>query len=150
MPTVARPRPSGAHVAHQALAAVGGALLLGATFAPWSGRGAGSAIALVRIADLVLSGAVDAWVPRATGLVVYAIPLGGALLLLGAGLGRRAGTLVAAAGVVLALAGTVLALTALDRLDRTGLGPGAVVALAGIGVGGLSVALARAGRGPSR
>lgn len=124
----------------------GGALLLAASLAPWSGRGAGSSVALVRIADLVLSGAIDAWVPRWAGLVVYAIPLGGALLLLGTGLGQRAGLLVGSAGVGLSALGTALALGALDRLDRTGLGPGALAAGAGVALG--AVAVAAAARAP--
>lgn len=119
---------------------LGGALLLGASFAPWTSRGAGSSIALVRIADLVLSGAIDTWVPRGAGLVVYAIPLGGALLLLGTGLGRTAGALVSATGVLLALLGAGLALLALDRLDRTGLGLGALAAGTGIILGLVALA----------
>lgn len=123
-----------------ALGAVGGALLLTATFAPWSGRGAGSSIALRRIADLVLSGTVDAWVPRSMGLLVYAIPLGGALVLVGTGLGGRAGAVTAGVGVVLALSGTVVAVAALDRLERSGMGPGLYLAGAGAATGIAAVA----------
>ncbi len=128
---------------------LGGVLLLGASFAPWTDRGAGSSIALVRIADLILSGAIDAWVPRGAGLVVYAIPLGGALLLLGTGLERTVGALVAATGLVLAVLGAALATLALGQLPRSGLGPGAWASGAGIGLGLIAVvAGVRAHRAP--
>jgi len=136
---VAGRRVQGALVTARAAGTLGGALLLGASLLPWSGRGAGSSIALVRIADLVLSGVVDAWVPRWAGLVVYAIPLGGALLLLGTGLGQRAGALVGAAGVGLGVVGAALAGVALGRLDRAGLGPGALAAAAGLALGVMAV-----------
>lgn len=118
---------------------LGGLLLLGASFAPWTDRGAGSSIALVRIADLILSGAIDAWVPRGAGLVVYAIPLGGALLLLGTGLERTIGTVVAAIGLVLAVLGAALATLALGQLPRSGLGLGALASGAGIALGLVAV-----------
>lgn len=128
----------------------GGALLLGASFAPWTGHGAGSTIALVRIADLILSGAIDTWVPRGAGLVVYAIPLGGALLLLGTGLERTVGVLVGGAGLVLAVLGAALATLALGQLPRSGLGLGALAAGAGIGLGLVSlIAGLRARRTPA-
>lgn len=128
-----------ARIVGRAAGTGGGVLLLGASFAPWTGHGAGSSIALVRIADLILSGAIDTWVPRGAGLVVYAIPLGGALLLLGTGLERTAGALVAGAGLVLAVAGGALATLALGQLPRSGLGPGALAAGAGIGLGLVSL-----------
>lgn len=132
-------RPSRAQSASLASGSLGGALLLASTFLPWSDRGAGSAIALRRVADLVLSGTVDAFVPRWAGLTVYVIPLGGALVLVGTGLGGRLGVGTGAAGVVLAAAGTALAVTALDRLPRTGVGGGTVAACAGAMLGLLGV-----------
>jgi len=128
-----------AHTASLGAGSAGGLLLLAATFLPWSDRGAGSAIALRRIADLVLSGTVDAVVPRWAGLTVYLIPFGGALVLIGAGLGARLGVGLGATGVVFAVAGTALALTALDRLPRTGVGGGTVAACAGAMLGTLGV-----------
>lgn len=122
-----------------ATGSVGGLLLLAAAFLPWSGQGAGSTIALRRIGDLVLAGTVDAWVPRWAGAVVYCVPLGGAVLLIGTGLGRRAGAAVAATGVVLAAAGTVVCLSALGRLAATGVGGGTVAALAGAMLGTVGV-----------
>lgn len=122
--------------------AVAGGLLLASTFAPWSDRGSGSSIALRRVGDLVLSGAVDAWAPRWVGLVVYAIPLGGALLLVGAGLGSRRGLTVGTAGTVAALAGGVVVVLALDRLGRAGVGPGTVMAAAGTVVAAIGLATA--------
>lgn len=125
----------------QVVGAGGGVALLGATFVPWGQRGAGSRIALVRIADLVLAGTVEAWVPRPLGLVVYAIPLGGALLLLGCGLGGRAGGAVAGLGVLAAGSGAAIALVALDRLSAEGTGAGAALAGAGVAAGAVAVVL---------
>lgn len=139
VPSPALARPPRTQAASLAAGSLGGLLLLASTFLPWSDRGAGSAIALRRIADLVLAGTVDAFVPRWAGLTVYLIPLGGALVLVGTGLGGRAGTGVGGAGVVLAAAGTALALTALDRLPRAGVGGGTVAACAGAMLGMLGV-----------
>jgi hypothetical protein len=136
---LARLRPPTAPTVSLAAGSAGGLLLVAATFLPWSDRGAGSAIALRRIADLVLSGAVDAFVPRWAGLVIYLIPLGGALVLIGAGLGARLGVGLGAAGVGLAVTGTALALIALDRLPRSGVGGGTVAACAGAMLGTLGV-----------
>lgn len=124
--------------------ALGGVLLLISTFVPWSRHGAGSTIALRRVADLVLSGRVDAVVPRAAGLVVYAVPLGGALLLIAAGLGGRSAPAVAAVGALLGLAGTALA--ALALLDRTEVGGGTALATSGAILGILGLVLAVRGR----
>lgn len=132
-------RPPRAQAASLAAGSLGGLLLLASTFLPWSDQGAGSAIALRRVADLVLSGTVDAFVPRWAGLTVYLIPLGGALVLIGTGLGGRLGPVVGAAGVGIAAAGTALAVTALDRLPRAGVGGGTVAACAGAMLGTLGV-----------
>ncbi|QYG93099.1 hypothetical protein HC251_12070 [Iamia sp. SCSIO 61187] len=134
---MARLRPSAAPTTSLVSGAVGGVLLLGSTFLPWSREGAGSAIALRRIGDLVLSGTVDALVPRWAGVTVYLIPLGGAVLLVGTGLGGRVGSVIGAVGVALAAAGTALALAALDRLPRSGVGGGTVAACAGAMLGTL-------------
>jgi hypothetical protein len=134
---LARLRPPTAPTTSLVSGAVGGVLLLGSTFLPWAGEGAGSAIALRRVGDLVLSGTVDALVPRWAGVTVYLIPLGGAVLLVGTGLGGRVGSAVGGVGVALAAAGTGLALTALDRLPRSGVGGGTVAACAGAMLGTL-------------
>lgn len=132
-----------------AAGAAGGALLLVATFLPWSRSGAGSAIALQRVGDLILTGAVEAWAPRWTGLAVYAIPLGGALLLLGAGVGQRSGRVIGGLGVLAAVIGSLVVIGALDRLDRSGVGPGTVAAALGAGLGLLGVTGGRARTGGS-
>lgn len=128
-----------AQVASLTAGSAGGVLLLASTLLPWSDRGAGSTIALRRVADLVLSGTVDALVPRWAGLTVYLIPFGGALVLIGTGLGGRLGVGVSAVGLVLALAGTAVAVTALDRLPRSGVGGGTVAACAGAMLGTLGL-----------
>lgn len=125
---------------------LGGLLLLAAALLPWSTRGAGSTIALRRIGDLVLAGTVDAWVPRWAGLAVYLVPLGGALVLVGTGLGRRAGGALAAGGVVLAVVGTAVCLSALDRLSATGVGGGTVAAVSGAMLGTVGVGTTWTGR----
>jgi hypothetical protein len=132
---VAEPGPAHRTVLAQVGAGIGGLLLLLGTALPWSGRGAGSRIALVDVADLILSGRLDAWAPRPLGLVVYAIPLGGALLMVGAGLGGRVGRAVSVAAVVLATLGLVLARSALQRAGAEGWGAGAVLSVAGIALG---------------
>ncbi len=130
-------------------AGLGGLLLLVGTALPWSGRGAGSRIALVEIADLLLSGRLDAWAPPPVGLVVYAVPFGGALLLVGAGLGGRAGRVLSVVAVLLATTGLVLARAALARAGAEGWGPGATVSALGIALGTVAT-LARSGEpGPS-
>ncbi len=138
-----------ARTASQAIGALGGALLLTAAAAPWAERGAGSTIALHRVGDLILSGAVDAWAPPWAGLAVYTVPLAGALLLVGAGLGGRVGPAVSGGAVVLAVAGTILVVGALDQVGRAGVGPGPVLAGAGALLGtaavGLGMAAPRAG-----
>ena len=140
-----------AHTASLGAGSLGGLLLLGSTFLPWSTRGAGSAIALRRIADMVLAGTVDALVPRWAGLAVYLIPLGGALLLVGTGLGGRVGLVVGVVALLLALAGTSLAVLALDRLPRTGVGGGTVAACCGAMLGTLGVGAGwQAHRSPAR
>ncbi|HEX7132469.1 MAG TPA: hypothetical protein VF228_07835 [Iamia sp.] len=132
-------RPLRAQTVSLAAGSAGGLLLLASTFLPWSDQGAGSAIALRRVADLVLAGTVDALVPRWAGLVVYLIPLGGALVLMGTGLGGRLGLGVGAAGIVIAVVGTAVAVTTLDRLPRTGVGGGTVAACLGAMLGTLGV-----------
>lgn len=150
-PAVPPARRVDASLVAQAAGALGGVLLLGAALLPWSRRGAGSTIALREVADLVLSGTVDAWAPRWAGLVVYAVPLGGALLLVGAGLGGRAGLATTCGGLAAAVGGTALAAVALARLDRTALGGGTLVAVAGAILGVLAVAAGlRAGSHRSR
>lgn len=116
-------------------AAVAGLLLIVGTALPWSGTGAGSRIALVEVADLLLSGRLEAWAPRPLGLVVYAVPLGGALLLVGAGLGGRVGRAVSVVAVVMAAGGLVLARSALSQAGAEGWGAGAIVAALGVVLG---------------
>lgn len=142
---MARPHP--VRIVGQAAGALGGVLLIVASSVSWSARGAGSTLPLSRIGDLILSGTIDAWVPRSAGLAVYALPLGGALLLVGAGLGGRGGAGVSALAVVLATGGAILVTTALDRIGRRGLGPGLVLAGAGIALGVLATALGTAAKG---
>ena len=148
-PDVPDPGSSWRAVLPQLGAGVAGLLLLVGTALPWSGRGAGSRIALVEIADLLLSGRLDAWAPRPVGLVVYAVPLGGALLMVGAGLGGRPGRVLSAVSVLLATTGLVLARAALSRAGAEGWGPGATLSAIGIALGAVAT-FARPGEpGPS-
>jgi hypothetical protein len=146
---VADPRSARRTVLAQVGAGLGGLLLLVGTALPWSGRGAGSRLALVEVADLVLSGRLDAWAPRALGLVVYAVPLGGAVLLVGAGLGGRTGRLLSVAAVVLAATGLLLARAALTRAGAEGWGPGAVLSVVGIALGAAAILARPTDRGPT-
>lgn len=124
-------------------AAAGGLALLGATALPWSTAGFGSTISLLRLADLVVSGTARAWVPRGLGLIVYLIPLGGALVLIGSGLGRRRGLLVGALGVGGAAVGTLAALLSLAGLGRLGLGAGPALAIGGLAAATVGLLLGR-------
>lgn len=140
-PVDPRARPT-ARTASHLLGAGGGALLLGATFVPWTARGAGSTVPTRNLADLVLAGTVAAWAPRWSGLVVYLIPAGGALLLIGTGMGPRIGTGLAALGSLLALVITIVAAWAIARGSRPNVGPGTVLAAVGSVLGLAAVAAA--------
>ncbi|MGI8938097.1 MAG: hypothetical protein ACR2JF_07785 [Iamia sp.] len=144
------PGSPAARSASRASAALGGLLLLVATAMPWSGRGAGSSIALHRVGDLILSGAVDAWASRWIGLVVYAVPLSGALLLVGAGLGGRRGAALSAVAAAGGLAASGLVVDTLDRVGRSGTGPGTVLAVTGAALGVVAALLGVLGRSGPR
>lgn len=120
----------------------GGALLLAATFLPWAPRGTGSSIAANRLADLLLSGTVDAWAPAWLGFCIYLVPVAGALLFIGCGLGGRAGVVTALAGLVPAAAVTVATVAALPQRDPLDIGTGAALALVGLALGAVSTTAA--------
>lgn len=128
---------------------LGGCLLLAATFLPWARHGAGSSIAARRLGDLILSGTVEAWVPRWLGVAVYVVPVAGALVLIGSGLGGRAGAAVAAAGLGPAVVVTALTVAALPRRHPFDLGTGAVLAGVGLCLGAAAAVLS-ARMGPRR
>lgn len=142
------PGAPAARSASRAAGAGGGGLLLVASVVPWSGRGAGSTIALHRVGDLILSGTVDAWASRWVGLVVYAVPLSGALLLVGAGLGRRRGAALSAVASIGGILATGVVLATLDRVGRAGTstGSGAILALAGSVLGATAAVLGAVGQ----
>lgn len=128
-----------ARLVTQAVGTLGGALLLAAILFPWSGHGAGSSISARRLADLALSGTVEAWVTPWLGALIYLVPLAGALLLIGTGLGGRTGVGLGAAAVALAGTVTVAAVARLPRRSATDLGAGAKLAVLGLLAAALSV-----------
>ncbi len=83
------------------------------------------------------------------GAAVYVVPVAGALLLIGCGLGGRGGALVAAAGLVPAGVVTGLTVAALPRRHALDLGTGAVLAAVGLCLGAAS-AILTAGAAPRR
>lgn len=114
-------------------------LLLVATLLPWAREGTGSTIAAREVGDLLLSGTVATWAPTWLGFCVYLVPVAGALLLIGCGLGGRLGRTVAAGSLLLALVVTVTTTAALPHPGGLNLGTGAVVALLGVGLGAVSI-----------
>ncbi len=89
------------------LQATGGLLIVGSMFLHWAGRGTGSALTLGELGDLALGGQASAAASRWTGIVVYLIPISGALIVVGSGIrgpvGRRltiGATVVAAVMIV--------------------------------------------------
>ena len=114
------------------VAAIGAVLVALAAFGTWTTHGVGSAINGQELADLLLTGTVDTWVPRWVGGVFYLIPLAGACVLLGLGLGGRVG------GTVIVVAGTVavvvssLVVAALDGRPLSQPGSGARCLWAGM------------------
>lgn len=118
-----------------------GAVLLGwSVLLPWAARGSGSSIAARRLGDLVLSGTVDAWVPPWLGVLVYLVPAGGALLLVGCGLGGRIGLLASALGLLCAGSVIVGALGAIPARNLLDVGTGARLAYGGLLAGAVSTA----------
>ncbi|MEJ7584107.1 MAG: hypothetical protein WKF43_08460 [Acidimicrobiales bacterium] len=133
--------PDRRRTAELLIGTVSGALLLVAVFLPWAGSGAGSSIAARRVGDLLLSGTVEAWAPRWLGFCVYLVPVAGALVLIGTGLGGRLGCLVAGAGLGPALLVTGATIAALPRRGLVDFGTGAAVALVGVVLGAVAVGL---------
>lgn len=126
-------RPVAAGAARAAATSIGGLALLCSTFLPWTASGLGSSQAGHELADLVVSGTVAAWVDRWTGVVLYAVPLAGALLLgtaTVAGRGARWCRRAALAGGSALTAAVLVALSA--PVGRWGAGAWAAV-------GGLAV-----------
>jgi hypothetical protein len=108
-------------VSDRRLAAVpGGALLVLSVLGPLTSTGPASSAPAHHVADLILSGDVERWMPRWLGLAVYAVSLAGAGVLIGAGLGERWGRRVTAicaavAGIALLLITMVLRGATLQR-----------------------------------
>ena len=72
--------------AADAVQLVGGALLVGSLFVPWTAQGPGSSLDAHQIGALFANGALDALVPRWAAALLYAGPLGGALAAIAVGL----------------------------------------------------------------
>ena len=75
-----------------AVQVVGGTLLVGALFVPWTSEGPGAGVDAHRVGSLLASGVLDALIPRWVAVLLYAGPLGGALAACAVGLhgaGRR-------------------------------------------------------------
>jgi hypothetical protein len=130
-------KPSDAHTRVSVLTgAVGGLALVASTFLPWPADGAGSGLAAHRLADVLMSEAVDPWIPRWWGLAVYVVPVSGAVVMVSSGLDAGVAPVLKAIALTVAAVVTVLTVIALPTLD---LGPGALVALLGVGFGIVSV-----------
>ncbi len=97
-----------------AVQVVGGTLLVGALFVPWTSSGPGSGVDAHQVGALLASGVLDSLIPRWFAVLLYAGPLGGALAAAAVGLhgsGRRWAERIAA-GLVLITVLPALALAA--------------------------------------
>jgi hypothetical protein len=119
--------------------ALGGLALVGSTFLAWTASGAGSNISAHRLGDLLLSDAAKPWVPRWFGLVVYLVPVGGVLVIVASGLDLAAAPLVKSVGLGVAALVTAATVVAMPMRHALDLGPGALLAVAGLALGFLSV-----------
>jgi hypothetical protein len=142
-------RPSAAHTRVSIVTgAIGGLALVASTFLAWPADGAGSGLAAHRLADLLMSEAVDPWMPRWWGLFVYVVPAGGAVVMLTSGLEIGIAPVLKAVALTLAAVVTILTVVAMPNRDTLDLGPGALVALSGLGFGLVSVLADRHRAGP--
>jgi len=129
--------PSAAHPHVSVITgAIGGLALVASTFLAWPADGAGSGLAAHRLADVLMSEAVDPWIPRWWGLAVYVVPVSGAVVMVTSGLDVGFAPVLKAVALIVAAVVTVLTVIALPSLDP---GPGALVALLGLGFGAVSV-----------
>jgi hypothetical protein len=128
--------------------AIGGLALVASTFLAWPANGAGSGLAAHRLADVLMSEAVDPWLPRWWGLAVYVVPASGAAVMLTSGLEIAIAPRLKAIALALAAIVTILTVVAMPTRHTLDLGPGALVALAGLGLGVLSVLADRHAAGP--
>jgi len=119
--------------------AIGGLALVASTFLAWPANGAGSGLAAHRLADVLMSEAVDPWIPRWWGLAVYVVPVSGAVVMVTSGLEIGLAPVLKALALALAAVVTVLTVVALPTRHTLDLGPGALVALLGLGFGVFSV-----------
>lgn len=105
-----------------AIRPLGGLAIVASMFLPWVDRGGGSTVPLRSLGDLVLAGDLGGRAPRWLGLVVYLIPLTGAITIVADGLGERGRALGATAfGVATSLVGLGVVLP-LVRDRRPGVG----------------------------
>ena len=142
-------RPSAAHTRVSIMTgAIGGLALVGSTFLAWPASGAGSGLAAHRLADVLISEAVDPWIPRWWGLAVYVVPAGGAVVMLTSGLELGIAPVLKAVALVFAALVTILTVVAMPTRHTLDLGPGALVALVGLGFGLVSVLADRHRAGP--
>jgi hypothetical protein len=142
-------RPSAAHTRVSIITgAIGGLALVASTFLAWPASGAGSGLAAHRLADVLMSEAVDPWMPRWWGLAVYVVPAAGAVVMLTSGLEVGIAPVLKAVALVVAAIVTIATVVALPTRHTLDLGPGALVALAGLGFGLLSVLADRHRAGP--
>lgn len=112
--------------------AAGAVLVISSFFLPYNDAGVGSAIAGHGLADLVLSGTISSWAPRWIGLVLYLLPLGGALVLVGLGLDATIGRVVIGLGIAVTCSVSALFAAALGNDPIHAPGSGSWVLLCGL------------------
>ena len=115
-----------------ALAVAGSALLVASVFRPWTATGVGSTISGRELGDLLLSGTVGRWVPRWGGVALYLQPACAGVVLVGLGLGGRAGRIAVVAALAVAWVGALLVAATLGWRPVTDPGSGALLLGAGL------------------
>ena len=129
--------------------AIGGVLVVASFGLPWTSHGLASTVSGRELADLLLRGSIDALAPRWTGLALYLVPVTGALLIIGAGLGRRAGAWLSIGSLAVLVGAEALIAGALDWAPWHASGSGFRSLVLGTAVAGAGLVATSLGRRPT-
>lgn len=118
-----------------ALATSSALLLFASAFGPWPSHGTGSTLSGHALGDLLLRGTISPWAPRWAGLVLYVVPLCGAVSLLAIAVGGRIGRWISMVTLGSALIAEVAVSAALHWVPMRSPGWGAFVSQVGLAAG---------------